>query len=85
MIDAWFGRFKVSINLNIFYINSFSLLILIKKIHLQTLTATKFLNEIELITLLQGGFEISTLQLGKIRIKIKGFNPFIQLFSLTNR
>jgi hypothetical protein len=30
MIDAWFGRFKVSINLNIFYyINSISLLILI--------------------------------------------------------
>jgi len=31
MIDAWFGRFKVSINLNIFYINSVSLLILIIK------------------------------------------------------
>jgi hypothetical protein len=30
MIDAWFGRFKVSINLNIFYyVNSVSLLILI--------------------------------------------------------
>jgi hypothetical protein len=30
MIDAWFGRFKISINLNIFYyINSISLLILI--------------------------------------------------------
>jgi len=84
MIDAWFGRFKVSI-LNIFYINSVSLLILIKKILLQTLTTRKILNEIELIMLLQGGFEIITLQLGKIVIKIKGFNPFIQFFSLTNR
>jgi len=34
--------------------------------------------------LLQGGFEIITLQLGKIGIKINGFNPFIQFFSLTN-
>jgi hypothetical protein len=33
MIDAWFRRFKISINLNIYYyVNSISLLVLIKKI-----------------------------------------------------
>jgi hypothetical protein len=36
--------------------------------------------------LLQLGFERITLQLGKIGIKIKKFNPFIQFyFSFTNR
>jgi len=29
-VDAWFSRFKVSINLNIFYVNLFSLLKLLK-------------------------------------------------------
>jgi hypothetical protein len=41
---------------------------------------------IEPTTLLQGGFERITLQLGKIKIKIKKSNPFIQFYySFNNR
>jgi len=45
----------------------------------------KTLNGIELTMLLQGRFERITLQLGKIEIKIKFFNVFIQFYySFTN-
>jgi hypothetical protein len=52
MIDAWFERFTVSINLNIFYVNLISLLLINENFLLQILTPRKILNGIELTMLL---------------------------------
>jgi len=79
MIDAWFERFTVSINLNIFYVNLISLLLINENFLLQILTPRKILNGIELTMLLQGGAKRITLQLGNIGIKI--IKNLILLFS----
>jgi hypothetical protein len=57
-VDTWFSRFKVSINLNIFfyYVNLVSLLKLLKFSSYKFFTSMKYLNGRELIIILRGGF-----------------------------
>jgi hypothetical protein len=75
-VDAWFLRFKVSINFNIFYYaNTVSLLKLLKFTFYNFFTAREIFNGRERMIIVQGGFGRITLQLGKIEIKIIFFIP----------
>ena len=69
-IDTEFLRFKININLNIFfYVNMFRLLKLLN-FFFKIVIARKNLNERELMIILRGEVERITMQLGKIKIRI---------------
>jgi hypothetical protein len=82
-VDAWFLRFKVSINFNIFYYaNTVSLLKLLKFTFYNFFTAREIFNGRERMIIVQGGFGRITLQLGKIEIKIIFFIPNTKILFL---